>query len=512
MSDKTPIYRAPVCQVMEIPTGREDDGWQAIQGATGGTLTDWGIKLLRSGLDGHVNSVLVEPVYVCKDYRNLFSHFYSKKFCGRSAHCCRLHFFGTKELTLEDVIFDPEHVQADYLGFSVIEPVAERCLGRTMIDPRKIGLPGDRYFCLRTNTKVHIQGADYFVEAFPYRSQSGEAIVCAHTALWSACRYLSERYPAYRELHPYDLIEMTGDANGRRVPYRGMTYSDYSTIFSGFGVHPAIIVPKGTDTKGMPSKDWSKDAEAFYDLYAYMESGFPVLTSFGGHVVNIIGHTMSESIAPKHQPKRGFYNSAALLKEYIVVDDNFFPYRCLGYEGTPRYFGAGGYSGMAHPPSIDNIVAAVVPLPEKVYLQPAKARHLAYAFLNSPGACPLIEETVAELGLSPNSLVARQFLTSASAFQRRKREYFSQSGDELSSFPIFLNLPHFVWIVEISALDLYKGKQCFGELVVDATVGPHEWEPIYTRIGRTVIVGGRSQRVDDACMVYPQYTHNLGRH
>ena len=108
--------------------------------------------------------------------------------------------------------------------------------------------------------------------------------------------------------------------------------------------------------------------------------------------------------------------------------------------------------------------------------------------------------------------MARQFLTSASAFQRRKREFVGDSGDELSSFPITLNLPHFVWIMEISALDLYKNQQCLGELVVDATVGPHEWEPIYTRIGRHLIVGSKSQHVGTALATYGQYTHNLGRH
>src|ERR1017187_4489727 len=41
---------------------------------------------------------------------------------------------------------------------------------------------------------------------YPYMSQDTEATVCAHTALWSTCRYLSERYTMYPETYPYYFI------------------------------------------------------------------------------------------------------------------------------------------------------------------------------------------------------------------------------------------------------------------------------------------------------------------
>ncbi len=511
MAAQESIYVRSTPQVIHIAEGNEVAAWESIQEATGGRLTGWGIQRLRSGLDGYVKSVFVEPLYVCKDYRNLFSHFYSKKFVERSSYCSRLHFLGREGLTVEDVVYRSEDHRDDYLGFSVLEPVTEHCLGRTVIDPFKVREDTEGLFCLRTKTRVHIQGADYEVNGFPYRSQSGEATVCAHTALWCACRYLSERYTAYRELYPYDLIEMTGDTNGRRVPYRGMTYTDYSTILSGFGCHPAIIRPKGTETTvgGKKSKDWSKDRDSYYDLYAYMESGFPVLASFGGHVVNIIGHTLSDTMMAKHVPEQGFYNSAAMLKDYVVVDDNFFPYQRLGYDGVQQYYPPAAYASTAHPPTIDSIFAAVVPLPEKAYLRPADARRCAYKFLNHESIRRLVEETVKELACSPDSLVARQLLTSSMSFKRRKREDFRKQGDELLTYPICLNLPHFIWVMEVTAADLYKKRQCFGEVVLDATVGPDEWEPIYARIGRYLVMGSRRQRLDNAPVSYPQYSHNL---
>ena len=64
-----------------------------------------------------------------------------------------------------------------------------------------------------------------------------------------------------------------------------MTYSDYSKILSDFGCHPLITRIK-TSIASL-----SLDADAFDDVYSYVESGVPVLASFARHVVALIGHT-----------------------------------------------------------------------------------------------------------------------------------------------------------------------------------------------------------------------------
>jgi len=512
----TSPYIGHTPQLIRLVAGKEIEFWQQITEATEGRLTPWGYETLNSGLHGYVKAVLVEPLYICKDYRNLFANFYSKKFHERSSYCSRLHFFNDDSITAEEAIFHPEKYQQAYFGYSVIEPVNRRCIGRTIVDPYAIGYKQQTHFCLRNQTKVRIHGADYNAHGFPYRSQSGEATVCAHTALWAACRYLSDRYREYRELYPYNLIELTGDTNGRRVPYRGMSYTDYSTILSEFGCHPAIIRPKGTksSSSGKKTKDWTKDREAFFDLYSYVESGFPVLTSFGGHVVTIIGHTILDKLLAGSQPdSNGFFNSAYLVKEYIVVDDNYFPYRLLAYSGSPQYYGTGGYTGMDHPPSIDAVVAAVVPLPEKAYLPPKFARDSGCKVYSAPAARAKIDEVVKKLGLKDGKLkIVRLFLTSGSAFQRRKREYYNQNAaDELLKFPVSLNVPHFVWVMELSTLETHNARRCFAEIIVDATASKSEYEPIYVRIGNYLICGNKEQEVAGCPLSFSQYTHNLGR-
>ncbi len=220
----------------QIREGSEQSDWEAIK-VQSRNLSTWGVRTLRRGLDGVVRSVIKESKYICKDHRNMFSNYYSKRFVVGSSYCERLHFFTKAEIKPEDLWLTPEEYFESYLGYSVIRPVKERCLGRTVVDPYKIKQNiSDDFFCLRTVFEPRFIGSLFKVNGYPYTSQNGEAMVCAHASLWGVCRYLSQRYSNYAEIYPYDLILLTPDYLGRRVPYRSMTYADYSTILTKFGV------------------------------------------------------------------------------------------------------------------------------------------------------------------------------------------------------------------------------------------------------------------------------------
>ena len=66
----------------------------------------------------------------------------------------------------------------------------------------------------------------------------------------------------------------------------------------------------------------------------------PVLASLrlpcDGHVVSLIGHTMdlSKDVGAALE----FVDSSHFLKQFVVVDDNCFPYRTLGYEGDAENY------------------------------------------------------------------------------------------------------------------------------------------------------------------------------
>src|SRR5690348_3305712 len=145
-------------KVYHVSGEKPEEVWQQMQ-VDCPMLSDWGVEKLRDGLDGHVQTIAYEPYYNCKDHRNLYSHFYSKKFLPVSPNCSRLHFFRRQAVTAEQILLGSGDLQEDYLGYCVIRPVARRCLGRTVIDPAKIGMDFENgFYLLRTAFHVCING------------------------------------------------------------------------------------------------------------------------------------------------------------------------------------------------------------------------------------------------------------------------------------------------------------------------------------------------------------------
>lgn len=484
--------------VVNISQTNYDVDWQAVKKKCSVELSEWGLSRLSELLKGSVKSVLIEPHYVCKDHRNLFSNFYSKRFGESSPYTSRLHFFSVT-IDKKDLLFDPGKYQEHYLGYSVIRPVKERCLGRMIIDPNKLSIINkNNFFCLRTEFQTHIGGNRFQVQGYPYMSQDADVTLCSHSALWGICRYLSERYRVYQELYPFDLINLTEYSLGRSFPYRGMTYSDYSQILTQFGAYPALIwLKEGPDS---PQKQ-----DKFLDMCTYIESGFPLIASYFRHAVSLIGHTIdyTRNCMPDIN---GFIDNSNFWSQLVVVDDNFFPYVLLGYKTDPNNYGR-RYKGELEDPnefySIESIATAVCPLPEKVFLPAEKARERAIKFL---------VKSMADLCASgPGPYVTRLFLTSNTAFKRRllKRAMQPNNLDPLSSFVAEINLPHFIWVMEASPLNLYKQGLCTFELVFDSTVGEFEDSFIYVRKGDRITTydnlnNGGGQKA------FQQYRHNLG--
>ena len=481
--------------------GNDPTQWQLLQ-ARCPSLSDWGVKTLRQGLDGFVGTVLMEPRYICKDHRNLYSNFYSKKTHPGSHECVRLHFLADPEMTSQKFLFEGVDPDSGYLGYSVIRPVPERCLGRTIIDPHLVGRHlRDGYYSMRTSFPLHCNGHLLTAHGYPYMSQDTDVTVCAHTTLWGVCRYLSERHSSYAELLPYGLVKLTAQTVGRVAPYRGMTYQDYSKILSDFGCHPVLIQTKGS------TGDPVITPEALQEIYSYVESGLPVLASLhsaaGGHVVSLVGHTLdfNRAVTPDAD---GLVDSSCFMDRFIVVDDNRFPYRLMGYAGDPENY---------HPQfDIDKIVTGVCPFPEKVYLPAPKARKMARRILTRLFArVPLSEFGMADRG---DSLVTRLFVTTGSSWKKRKLQAAVANGaisDTINTLIAELFLPHFVWVMEVSPRSHYRQGLCTGEIVLDATANELEESAlIYTRIGASLILDGKSRMVPGHPRIFPQFTHNLG--
>jgi hypothetical protein len=461
-------------------------------------LTEWGVDLLSKFLSRYVKTIIVESNYICKDYRDVYSNYYSKKFFSPNPLAYRLHFF-SERFKNEAAVIVSRDVQNSYIGYSVVRDIKERCIGRTIIDPEKVGLTvKNNYFKLTTTFYAHILGIKLKVNGYPFMSQDEEANVCAHSALWGACRFLSEKFTKYKEIYPFDLVKLTGNSSGRTYPYRGMTYSDYSKILSEFGCYPLIL-------QNLNKKIFQEQ------LYSYVESGFPVLASYGGHVVTLIGHTINYN--KKIPAKKNKINSHEFLREYIVIDDNFYPYQLLGYRGKVNNYGSEYLkSSLKKEACIDGIITAVIPLPEKAFLTAEKAKKFA---------SQLIPKYTTTLKKNNDKIVQRLFLTTGVSFKHRKK-YNSVDVEKLkvtdpASFRILqVKMPHFIWVMELSTIDEYKKGTVSGEIIIDATGNISGNSVIYIRIGEKVYLMDKngetkvSKALPGTPKIFKQYKHNLG--
>jgi hypothetical protein len=320
------------------------------------------------------------------------------------------------------------------------------------------------------------------------------------------CRYLSERYPTYPETYPYDFIAGTTDTNGRTAPYRGMTYTDYSRLLIQFGCHPQILAMQ-EPVPGTPSAS-RLSQDQLTKLCTYVESGFPVLASYRGHVVSVVGHTIDHTKTPTPN-KHGWIDSSGFLKQFVVVDDNFFPYQLLGFSTDPDNYGK-QYTQAAY--SMESLYTAVCPLPEKVYLPSEQAREQCEVLLKNLIAAHPAEVMAGQAG----PLVTRLFVTTASALKRRKLEKSLTGGKVADPFAVKIadmHLPHFVWVMEVSPLELYRHGNCTTEIVLDTTANGLEECLLYARAGSKLILNNKVIELKNpglSLSMFAQYTHNLG--
>jgi hypothetical protein len=425
--------------------------------------------------------------------------------------CSRVHFFTEDIGGVLEFFEGQEKFTGTYLGYSIVRPVPDRCIGRTVIDPARLGIDfGESLFCLRTSFNVHCYGVDLPLKGYPYMAQDNEAMVCAHSALWGACRYLSERYTMYPEVHPFDLVKMTGKEQGRTFPRRGMVYSDYSSILTDFGTFPVII-----RTKVDPVKEDEPRKEEFRNLCTYVESGFPVMVSVYnpkngmGHAVAAIGHTTDYSLGKPDT--EGLIDHTEFFKQLVVVDDNVFPYQRLGAEGD-----ADNYAGKYKPEfrfSLGNIHTAVCPLPEKVFLTAGAVRPIVEKYLRDQDVWTRIKQ----IGQAP--WVKRLFLTTCYSFKKQKMASAVKKdlgyAKNLDLILALTHMPHFIWVMQISPRSLYTLKnepKCTAEIVLDATAGKNDNPVIYIRAGKTLIYPGMEKPFssEDADEAFDLYQHNLG--
>ena len=427
-----------------------DADWDGIGNILSPCISDFDLKKVKEDLKPVAKSAIIEYDYVCKDYRDSYYNFYSKKFTEYKSKCIRLHFFNRIIANKEDVWKIGDLYNANYIGYIVLRPVYPFSIGRTMLDPSLMNIKDATVFTC--DNEVNLLGSRFTVKAFPFMGQDTDVTVCAHAAIWTILRYFSQRYHYYQEIHPYQISKLTKDVSaGRLIPSKGLTLSQISEIFSNYGMHPDIYL-----------KGHSKDFEKI--LYYYIESGIPIIAGVKNeHAISIFGHcTDLDFGAIQEYDHNGFkyFDTADLIKGYIINDDNHLPYRYL-LKNTTAGDKVSKYS-------INDIDSFVAPLYEKIFLSADEIKDIVLSILAHP------EYGFKKLSKThkDENLVLRIFLTSSRSYKYFRRHNPIYAGIE--KIYIELPMPKFIWVVELSTVDKYKQQKAIGEIIFDSTANKYD--------------------------------------
>lgn len=436
-------------------------------------------RILQETLQQSAKTIVVEHEYIDKDYRNVYSGFYSKKFSRQSSRAVRLHFFdvniGTRDLesqaTLEVTLRKkvekaglaaPEGTTPGYLGAVVLRPTEYSRIGRTLLDPRKLRLPFSSFAqaCL-ARYPSYVMGNRLEVMAFPHQSQDAQVHTCAETALWSQLRYLSQRYKTYPEIHPHDIpLQNTDLTRGRPVPSHGLSLWQVATILGNFGLDAEIYYREDLPSGAEPSSvEWAlcppeTHSEAILRLLQiYVDSGMPPIIGLPGHAVVGFGSEFSD--LPLREREGPVIPVTDFLKAIIVNDDNHAPYQKMSWKRQAPL----GYC-------LKDVEDLAVPVPSKVFLRAETAR-------------TIVADTLASLELPEHMdsrwtlpLVRRLVCTSSKNYKQFRQPRQGLVEECLLRQP----LPHFIWLAEFYPLALWPERKAIIEIALDATAGAQDQE------------------------------------
>lgn len=387
-------------------------------------------------------AIVVEFPYYESDYLSNYYIFYSKKLKVFPKCSYRLLLFVDNELT-------------ELIGYIALRPTYEGTrFGRSYIEPQYI--ISNPSFLILSDNKVHFQAGETILKAFPHMKQEGDVAVCAHVALWSVIRSFTNRFHRYPEIKLGELVEMIQPLSQRHIPSHGLTPAQISDVFLKLGLSPVIRSNSVSTPYGITD-----------EVLSYIESGIPIigLITEREHAVAIIGCSSPKltNIDFQNLPPRMFEDFAdkegkplrtnvilatKFISHMVVNDDNYFPYRILSR--LPQKGDISSYTMRA-------INYAVIPLYPRIQLVYNDVR-ISFLALWKTGIYDWSEK-----------IVARIFLTSANTY----REYVNQNsaafGRDLKNIVVHLEMPKFIWVVEVSSPEASKANLVNAIVLVDST-------------------------------------------
>lgn len=415
-----------------------------------------------------IGFVVVEPHYVDADYRDLFYHHYAGKHRSWPRFCERIHCWDHNEEYMGAVI----RVQDPYTDSLI--PL------KYDLTPRWLANNAS-WHLLTSSKRLHVLNEIYDIPRFPSITQDGEFTRCAHAALWNVLTFLAERFRIYRQHLPTEILSSSAAwQKERSFPSQGLLTEEMSAVLLDAGLYPMIHTASSLDADPKPAYD-------LLDLLdVYLESGFPLLAGIEhrpgkffkrndvkrwhdsklqakgeAHAVVIVGHNSNPS---GRQPKKRPGLTSRNRNAYLVIDDNNFPYTCMGIDEAPGQrvriaYGERASDGL---PAFNCLSDFIVPLPRRISIFAHEVLHLL-TFLSSPD-----EDNLRLQGRVPLSdLLFRPFLMSAGGWRQSVLNNYTAIGADYLANVALVPLPHFVWVVEV--VSRQQPHRAYGHLLLDAS-------------------------------------------
>ena len=271
-----------------------------------------------------------------------------------------------------------QKLQAGYLGFSVVRPLLDSPIGRTVLPVPLSSTSNNTRSSFTTirSHNVHLTGFSLHVKGVPFQSQDQGVSACATTALWSALDYVAVR----EEITVSSPASITESATryplqeGRPFPNEGLTVRQICEATRVAGFSPIVI----------HGESITDDA---IQIFSYARSGFaPVLALLpldagggaAGHAVCCVGLREGQT-TPQTNTGYMFREASSGLQGLYIHDDRLGAYAFAGLSSYTEKSGSIRTCVSIEWPDakpVDQWIlhAIVVPVPQKLRLTLSRLR------------------------------------------------------------------------------------------------------------------------------------------
>lgn len=412
-------------------------------------------------------TVVVESQYIDRDWVDDVSLFYSRSLRSYTNACQRLHFFRN---SFDEGVWNgwierangkgfsavESELRENYLGFSVIRPLAVTPIGRTVVPPLGAAAASGAirtFDCVR-DYDVHLAGFSLRVRGLAFQQQDRGVSACATTALWTALHRVAfdERMTVPTPAAITEAASRFIMEQGRTLPAEGLSLGQMAEAAKAFGLAPLVVPGRGPEI------------DRTY-LATYTTSGFPPVLAIvprdgdgSGHAITCTGLKCGP-LPPQLDTSIPFRDSSSSILSLYVHDDRLGPYAVATPSAVTDTRGV--RTGLSikwpdeqAPHEESRLIALIIPVPAKLRLTLQRLRETAVplaAFVNE--ALPSAKDKVV-LSCRYERGVAYQ----ARAFG------FGLSADGIRTICTRTPLSRYVGLAEISI-----GNAPLFDVVVDAT-------------------------------------------